>query len=363
MDIGGLDAALAPWRREREEAAHERMQLLAAQERELRHEAHEERERASRALGKLGVHASAAKQLDAMAGKVRKRWDWYKRCRARVRCYEERRAACGEESYEGICGHCGMVHEWPKRCGAHVVCAECARARANRLTRKLVPAIRLANARSVTKWHAGGRQKKQRPMLALITLTIKSVDVADLAERRKLLPVAWNRFMAWYRYTYKSDFPYAWTIECTEGTRNQGHVHAHVIAMIPFRAYTVLDAAWKRALRGYEGSLHVPKGIEKKRTDPKSAARYIAKYASKGVKFVNVQTAAAWVRASHGRRGVSTSRGWWFKDTSHHRWQLTLKKTPSNVDKSSSRSDPTADEIDGGTRGDTRSDERSAGPS
>lgn len=317
-----MDGALEPWRRRREARAWVRYSALAAEEKQLRHQAREVRLRAASALGDLGEHVSGAVELERRADRVGKQAAWYKRCRLTVRRYEERRSECGDWTFEGVCSHCGLVHTWPKSCGAHQVCASCARARSKRLARKLIPAIRLAHARAMTKWHAKGRPTGGMPLLTLMTLTVRSVDLGDLAARRKLISEAWNRFRSWWQATKGTKLQYAWTAECTEGSAGQGHVHVHVVTMLPFVDYKQLNAAWERATKGHGG--HVD--FARSRTDAKRAAFYIAKYASKGVKFSRVQTAAAWVEAQHGRRGVSTSREWWWVDpVQHGPWHLTLR--------------------------------------
>ncbi len=342
MDLGALDGALDPWRREREAKAWARYSALQARAKELRHQAHVARLEACSALGKLGEHASAGAALDIEAARVEKSAAWWKVNRLTVRRYEERRRECGRETYEGICGHCGLFHSWPKSCGAHQVCADCARARTKKLARRLIPAIRLQHERAKTKWYARGRPTGQLPVLTLMTLTLRSESLADLSERRKLLSESWNRFRSWWQGKERAKLSYAWTAECTEGTANQGHVHIHVVTMLPFRDYKLLGKAWERATGAQGGHAD----FRRARTDAKRAAFYIAKYASKGTKFESVQVGAAWVVAQHGKRGVSTSRDfWWVDPIVHGPWQLTLRPTRADDadtphGKHSSRPDP-----------------------
>lgn len=210
-----------------------------------------------------------------------------------------------------------------------MVCADCAQRKAKRLYRRLMPAIRLQEARGMAKWHAAGRPTGGRPVLTLMTLTVRSVTLDDLGARRKLLSDAWNRFRTWWSETYGKRLSYAWTAECTDGTNGQGNVHLHAVVMLPFVDYRTLEAAWKRAVGEQGGHLD----FQRKRTDPKAAARYVAKYASKGVKFATVQTAAAWVMAQHGKRGVSSSRDFWApEDEKHGPWVLRLVPGRETVD-------------------------------
>lgn len=210
-----------------------------------------------------------------------------------------------------------------------MVCADCALRKARRLYRKLMPAIRLQEARGFAKWHSAGRPAGGRPVLTLMTMTVRSVTLADLGARRKLLSDAWNRFRTWWQEKYHRRLSYAWTAECTDGSKGQGNVHLHVVTMLPFVDYRTLEAAWNRAV-GEQGG-HVD--FQRRRTDAKAAARYVAKYASKGVKFATVQTAAAWVQAQHGRRGVSSSRDFWLTDeVVHGPWVLRLVPGRETVD-------------------------------
>lgn len=209
-----------------------------------------------------------------------------------------------------------------------MVCADCAMRKARKLYRRLMPAIRLQVARGEAKWHAAGRPKGQRPLLTLMTLTVRSSSLDDLDARRQLLSDAWNRFRTWWQVTYRKRLSYAWTAECTDGANNQGHVHLHAVVMLPLVSYPKLEAAWRRAV-GEQGG-HID--FQRRRCDVKAAARYVAKYASKGVKFSTVQTAAAWVVAQHGKRGVSSSRDFWApEDAQHGPWVLRLVRGRETV--------------------------------
>lgn len=328
MDLGALDGALDPWRRERELQAWERVQALRDREAELRARARTTRLVAGAALGKLGEHVSAASSLEVEADALKAKQAWWRRCRLTVRPYEERRRSCGEWAVEGTCQHCGVVHAWKRACGATMVCADCRRARSKRLTRKLLPAIRLNEQRALFLWHARGRQRGQRPALTMMTLTLRSVDVADLAQRRRVISAAWNRFRSWWQGKTGRKLSYAWTAECTDGASNQGHVHLHVLTMLPQVDFVALSAQWDASTDGLGGHIQ----FSRSRKSAKSGAAYLAKYASKGVQFASVQTAAAWVRAQHGKRAVSTSRDWWLPDESKcGPWALTLSRTPQTM--------------------------------
>jgi len=341
VDLDGLDGELAPWRRWREERAWARIQLLEGQAAELLHEAHVERERTRRKLGDLGVHANERiRQLEARARTRQASADWYRRCRMKVRTFRERRMECGEQSIQAFCGHCGVKVTFPKACGAHQACGDCARARARRVFRKLVPAIERTLKREEDAWRAAGCPDGGRPIVSMLTITMRSSSLLDLGERRKLFSEAWNRFRSWYQAAYKQRLQYAWTVECTEGQNNQGHVHAHAVVVMPYVEYKTLSKRWDECTQGVGGHIQGPGKHHRggrKRGTPAQAAWYVAKYVSKGVKFAQVQVGAAWVRAQHGKRGVSTSRGWWWTDlrTEHRAWfgfSLQLKPIDDTLD-------------------------------
>lgn len=290
MDLTALDRELAPWRAKREATA--------------------------RYKARLAPTVSARR--------------WWER-RRHVRTYAARRASCGRKAWEGTCQHCGLVTQWVDGCHAWLICADCSRRRSATLTRAIAAGLTAAHARAVCKWHARGRPSGGYPVVTLITLTVPSgrysEDLSTLGDRRRMLSQAWNAWRSWYQGCFGERLQYAWTVECTRGQYEQGHVHLHAAVVMPFRDYkskpdgpTGLNDAWRR-LSG--GTLN----FQRRRMPVKSAARYVAKYATKGVKHLGVRIGAQWVRAQFGRRAVSTCREWWQRPE-HGPWHLTEVDPP-----------------------------------
>lgn len=297
MDLVALDQALGAWRAEREACARGRVRAL-------------------KLLGELGA----------------KKARWWARNRAVVRTYQERREACERDTWSGHCLHCGVCGTWTQGCGAHYVCAPCAKRKAQKYARGLTREIRRAHAREVAKYHAAGRPPGGFPTVTLMTFTVRSSTLADLSARRALLSVAWNRWATWYAETYRQRLSYARTVECTPGECNdQGHVHFHVVCVLPFRDYKVLGDAWWRATGGIGSNVD----FQRRSKDAASAARYVAKYASKGVRHLGVTVGAAWIQAQHQKRSLSCSRDWKWNDLNDHGpWYLTKARTSAIVDES-----------------------------
>ena len=94
------------------------------------------------------------------------------------------------------------------------------------------------------------------------------------------------------------------TIEVTPGSDAAGHVHAHVVMWLPWVDYRELAREWSRATDGSDQ-------VDVAGADARGAARYIAKYLSKGLGVLPPRLAASWYEASYGRRRYSASRRWW----------------------------------------------------
>jgi len=147
------------------------------------------------------------------------------------------------------------------------------------------------------------------PKLVLLTLTIR--HSGDVTLDRARIAEAWVRWRAWlWRRLGAPPFARVW--EFTDGRDGKGHVHLHIATVWPWVDFSELHAAWSRATRG-EGT-HVDVGTGPKRAkhsaplSSKTVAAYLAKYATKGSVSENPALLCAWVRASTGRRKVTTSR-------------------------------------------------------
>lgn len=219
--------------------------------------------------------------------------------RARTGGYAVRVAKCCVKGR--ACEHCGMVIL--RRCGAAMVCESCSSHRWGKARRKLARALQGHLNVRVEAWRRRGRPAYHEPRLALLTLTIR--HSGDPSADRELLSVAWHRWRAWYREANKGEnLPYAWAPEYTPGTDGKGHVHMHVTTVLPWVDLDAMRDAWKRATGAQGERIH----LSVKTRGVRQAAKYLAKYATKGVKNLNVKHAAAWMRAQYGKRSMSKSR-------------------------------------------------------
>jgi hypothetical protein len=278
VDLGELDAELAPWF---------------------------EAKRAHHAAKAAAWRASLGGPLGEAKAK-------FHDSRARTAGYAVRVPKCCKVGR--ACEHCGFVIL--RRCGATMVCESCSAARWAKHRRKLARALAgHLNAR-VEVWRRAGRPAYREPRLALLTLTLR--HSGDARADRALLSLAWHRWRAWYRDKYGENLPYAWAPEYTPGRDGKGHVHMHVTTVLPWRNFDELRDAWKRATGAQGERIHV----SVKTRGVRDAAKYLAKYATKGVKGLNVPHAAAWLRAQHGMRACSTSKAFHAPDppSKHGPW-------------------------------------------
>lgn len=106
---------------------------------------------------------------------------------------------------------------------------------------------------------------------------------------------------------------YAATFEATPGTKGDGHMHMHVALLSAWVPYKEVHRHWRRMLGQESHHLH----FRYRHGCPvEAAARYIAKYASKGVDVADFSGAKAGelLVATYGRRKVTASRGFWARD-------------------------------------------------
>lgn len=235
------------------------------------------------------------------------RW-WRKRLR--VRPFVARLAGCGARLVRASC-ECGADHgAQPTRCNARTLCGSCSARIQKRTQRKLLGSLERWTLKEAREWRARGCKEGDRGVISLLTLSVRSSTLDDLAERRKLLSDAWHRFRAWYVKTWNRPLRYAWAVEVTEGKKHQGHVHMHVVGYFPFIDYNDLRAEWERATEGRAQSIDM-RPTTKAGRSAHGAARYISKYVTKALKTLTVDTAARWTIAQHAKRAISTHRGFW----------------------------------------------------
>lgn len=164
--------------------------------------------------------------------------------------------------------------------------------------------------------HAHGRSRPQ-----LWTLTV--AHGATAAETRERITKGWVRLRAWLHYELGRAVPFALVWEWTRGTGEHGaHVHAHVLALAPAMCWQKLSAEWVRATDGHGRGVGHPRPGKLKgpAVSSTAAARYIAKYASKGSAVHEGESsdpsmlADVW-SASYSKRRVTTSVRFWIRST------------------------------------------------
>ena len=237
-------------------------------------------------------------------------------------------ASCGVESLVISCSSCGVRHEVPDRCSGRF-CWPCQARFFHKLRRKLIrstmahlrelagsPArVRVRRCKSCGKnhpEHARGRSRVQ-----LWTLTVRHASSAS--ETRALISKAWARLRARLWKELGRAIPFALVWEWTESIDGSAHVHAHVLALAPPLCFKVLSRWWKKATGGQSGGIGHGNARERSKRGASSAlaaARYIAKYATKGSAVLEGEEpnpallAEVWA-SGYGMRRVTASRGFW----------------------------------------------------
>lgn len=230
-------------------------------------------------------------------------------------------AECGQQlAVLGTCTDCTHEHEHFKRCRDRHVCATCAKDAGRKTYARSIPAVERMVKQAFREWHARGRFEATRPVVRLLTLTVR--HSGDLVHDRKVLEKGWVRHRAWLAKTWnprktphrtRMRFVRVW--ECTNGHDGLGHVHFHAVTVAPRYSYKAARAAWIGHTDGASTQYDVT-SIPK--DNAKQAAQYLAKYVSKGSAGLDGETAAAWWVASYARRALSTHRGCWLEKEPPH---------------------------------------------
>lgn len=231
---------------------------------------------------------------------------WQSRADALDAPWSDRAAGCGTvRTLTLTCGACGEVRERPVPCGLRHWCSSCADARRRREYARLLPALDARTKEARADWFRGGR-RKGAPQLRLLTLTVRTQDT--LHATRLAIAQAWPRFRRWLWDELGAAPAYAATWEVTDGPSG-AHPHLHVCVVLPFVPIRPMAAAWAHATRGAAEA----QGLDLRTVGTREAARYVAAYvtASGLDTDLSSETAAEWVRATHGRRLVTTSRAFW----------------------------------------------------
>jgi hypothetical protein len=207
------------------------------------------------------------------------------------RPYEERLDGCGVRGAPTHCGCRGRKVAW-FTCRAHLLCRDCRKSRARQLRPRVWAAL--------DRMHAAA----PREMLVMMTITLRhSGDVG--ADRRELM-LAWKRFRKAYGKRWGA-FPFVGTHEITPGTDGAGHPHAHVVCRWPWRDWSEVREMWLRA------SPQSERVDFKASKNPKNAARYVSKYATKGVQTDDFtpELRAFVIAGTYNTRWLFSSRNAW----------------------------------------------------
>lgn len=264
-----------------------------------------------------------------------------------ARRFGDRVDDCGSRGVLNVwCKSCGQAHEKPAGCGLRVWCPTCGPEYAKRQRRRVVQALGEWHRRAMAAWNTGwhavpareadpdapagsrraraarpaqvARARGKRPDVCMLSLTIgHSGDIAlDREDIRAALPNLRRRLHEWNG----GAFPYvvAWELADGDDGDGLGHVHVHIAACLGYVDVRAIAGAWQRLTVGRATPAGVDMSTEGKanrRGDrvygAESAAKYVAKYAGKGVQAAELrpELAAAWARTMHGRRMLHASVG------------------------------------------------------
>lgn len=216
--------------------------------------------------------------------------------------------ACGRRSRPVRCG-CGVA-ALPVGCDQIALCEQCRRRAWRRWRRKLTRSLSAHVAAARGAWSREGR-RGMMPGAYMITLTVKhsgslELDHGTLREGWRALCRVASAERWWSAY--------AMVYEVTEGRDGMGgHVHAHVVVVSRWLPYDRMHDVWRSTTGSSVIDMQAPRGSAKSG----AAANYIAKYVTKGVQVTEVtgQKAGELIVFARGKRRVSTSRGFWVRDT------------------------------------------------
>lgn len=305
----------------------------------------------------VGDAVRVVRSLEVRSLVVRQVWAgavdaWYEgRARALERGVEHAVGQCRQRRVLLACSACRgeCAHETRKEvdvfCG-HRLCGECSR-RFYGQTRKRMVRAAMARMRDAARepfrkprvepCDACGKVHPRHPRVErhgrrkvyvhgnsrcqLWTLSVS--HRATASETRGLIVQGWVRLRSWLQKLLGRSLPFALAWEHTDGDDGRPHVHAHVLIVAPPLCWRVLSEEWQRATDGYGGGIgHARKGTDPRRgiVSAQAAARYMAKYASKGSAddAGSPVLAAEVFAASYMQRRVSTSRAWWVREPWRH---------------------------------------------
>lgn len=220
-------------------------------------------------------------------------------------------AQCGQRQIVKRCA-CGPAAA-PVGCGQVLLCDACRRPYYRRIRRRALSAVVARMADAVTGWARAGRRRGQRPAIVLVTLTVpRHLEGAPLSldERRRRLVDGWRKLRQWLHRRIGA-FPFVALPELTAGADGRGHLHYHAICIWPWWDWSESQAEWRRAT-GLPDANPPDMRVVK---HAKTAAHYVAKYASKGTDIdaggMTADLVADFVATFYGKRRITPSVGFW----------------------------------------------------
>lgn len=228
-------------------------------------------------------------------------------------------STCGKRWRQTECG-CGRRDQlvW---CDQAQLCSRCRKWWWGKWRARITSSLERHVADARARWYARGK-RGMRPGVYLLTLTGPhsgniETDRVRLGDAWRKLTKAANAGRWWGAYAL------AWEVTCgpTKLAPDRGphdvHVHMHVAVVSSWIPYEDLHRAWRAAMPGARVlDVKSPQLTKHARTEAESAARYLAKYVTKGVEpseFTG-RKAGELLVAFRGRRKVTTSRYFWHYD-------------------------------------------------
>jgi len=221
-----------------------------------------------------------------------------RRAAAMARPYAAKLARCGKTGTRVKCGCHGWRGVRSHSCRQHLLCRECQRARSKRMGARIRAGLEAALA------------ARPGEMLVLLTLTLR--HSGDVAVDRENLAAGWRRFTKafWKKY---GKFPYIGVWEVTRGADGLGHMHMHVAVVWPWRDWGDVRELWLAACPQSERITFVARRRDGRASSPKSAARYLGKYLSKGLQDdeFTPELRTRVLAGTYNTRWVCSSRHFW----------------------------------------------------
>jgi len=221
-----------------------------------------------------------------------------RRADALSRPYVRKLARCSKRGVRVKCGCKGWRGVRAYTCRQHMLCETCQVARARRLGRRIREGLEAAFA------------SRPHEKLVLLTLTVRHSGSVD--EDRDALARGWRAFYKRLNAAY-GRFPYVGVWEVTPGTDGTGHVHAHVAVIWPWRDWGECREMWLQSCPESERITFVARRRDGLDSSPRSVAKYLSKYLSKGLQTAEFspELRTRVVAMMYGQRSVFTSRRFW----------------------------------------------------